>query len=145
MEFQEAFDKVIVAEGGYVNDPHDNGGETFMGISRKFNPDSVLWKYVDAEKKKGGTNAQLTKRLKDNEAAVKAVYYIYYSKFWNPLRLSEVKDSKMQYQIFDDAVNRGVVAAIRTIQHLVGMSVTGRMSDELIYNINNYKYDKGRV
>ena len=59
MEFQEAFDKVVVAEGGYVNDPHDNGGETFMGISRKFNPDSVLWKYVDAEKKKGGTNAQL--------------------------------------------------------------------------------------
>ena len=48
----------------------------------------------------------------------------------------------MQYQIFDDAVNRGVVAAIRTMQHLVSMSVTGRMSDELIYNINNYDYNK---
>lgn len=145
MEFKEAFDKLIIAEGGYVNDPHDNGGETFMGISRKFNPDSSIWKYVDEAKKLGGNNSQITKRIKSNEYAVKAVYSFYHIHFWKQLRLDDIKDGKLRYQIFDDAVNRGIVAAIRTIQHLVGMTITGRMSDELIYNINNYKYDKGRV
>lgn len=142
MEFKEAFDKLIIAEGGYVNDPHDNGGETFMGISRKFNPDSSIWKYVDEAKKLGGNNSQITKRIKSNEYAVKAVYNFYYIHFWKALRLDDVNDGKLRYQIFDDAVNRGIVAAIRTIQYLVGMTITGRMSDELIYNINNYEHNK---
>ena len=37
-KFDEEFDKVILAEGGYVNDPDDAGGETYLGISRKNNP-----------------------------------------------------------------------------------------------------------
>ena len=127
MEFKEAFDKILVSEGGYVNDPHDRGGETFMGIARRFNPNNKLWYYVDEEKKKkmGGPKA-LTERLKANAEAVKCVY----------------TNDKLQYQMFDDAVNRGIVAAIRAVQHVVGMTVTGRMSDELIYNINNYHAKK---
>ena len=33
--FDKAFDLVIGAEGGYVNDPKDPGGETKYGISKK--------------------------------------------------------------------------------------------------------------
>ena len=36
--FKESFDKVILAEGGYVNDPDDAGGETYLGISRVNHP-----------------------------------------------------------------------------------------------------------
>ena len=33
--FQHALDFVLGKEGGYVNDPTDNGGETKFGISDK--------------------------------------------------------------------------------------------------------------
>mgnify|MGYP002957326922 CR=1 FL=1 len=36
--FNEEFKKVILVEGGYVNDPDDAGGETYLGISRRYNP-----------------------------------------------------------------------------------------------------------
>ncbi len=31
-KFDDEFEKVILAEGGYVNDPDDAGGETYLGI-----------------------------------------------------------------------------------------------------------------
>ena len=37
-DFLKAFNKIIVNEGGYVNDKDDKGGETFMGITRKNHP-----------------------------------------------------------------------------------------------------------
>ena len=34
-DFNKAIDKVLVNEGGYVNDPNDAGGETKFGISKE--------------------------------------------------------------------------------------------------------------
>ena len=34
-DFRLAYKKIEAAEGGYVNDPDDKGGETYKGISRK--------------------------------------------------------------------------------------------------------------
>ena len=30
--FTKAFAKTVAAEGGYVNNPNDKGGETYMGM-----------------------------------------------------------------------------------------------------------------
>ena len=49
--FDEEFKKVIVVEGGYVDDPDDSGGETYLGISRRYNPDSKMWNIIDDIKK----------------------------------------------------------------------------------------------
>ena len=45
--FNEEFKKVILVEGGYVNDPDDAGGETYLGISRRYNPNSKIWNIID--------------------------------------------------------------------------------------------------
>lgn len=37
-DFQESFRIAMGHEGGYSKDPDDAGGETYKGISRKFNP-----------------------------------------------------------------------------------------------------------
>ena len=50
-KFDIEFDKVVLAEGGYVNDKDDNCGETYLGISRKFNPNWKGWTIVDQVKK----------------------------------------------------------------------------------------------
>src|SRR5574343_326744 len=38
MTFDQAFDRLIGHEGGYVFDPHDPGGETKFGISKRAYP-----------------------------------------------------------------------------------------------------------
>ena len=48
--FDIEFDKLIFTEGGYVNDPDDAGGETYLGISRKHNPKWDGWKKIDSFK-----------------------------------------------------------------------------------------------
>ena len=50
-DFRLAYKKIEAAEGGYVNDPDDKGGETYKGISRKANPDWDGWISIDQIKK----------------------------------------------------------------------------------------------
>ena len=38
MSFDRAFVTTMQSEGGYVNNPKDPGGETYMGISRNNYP-----------------------------------------------------------------------------------------------------------
>lgn len=40
--FQPALSKTLAHEGGYVNDPHDPGGETNMGISKRSYPNENI-------------------------------------------------------------------------------------------------------
>ena len=46
-DFEKAFAKIIKAEGGYVNNPNDKGGETYMGITRKNHSKLKMWKLID--------------------------------------------------------------------------------------------------
>ena len=64
--FDEEFKKVIVVEGGYVDDPDDIGGETYLGISRRYNPNSKMWNIIDDIKKRFGTKG-INNRLKNNQ------------------------------------------------------------------------------
>ena len=69
-DFRESFNKVILAEGGYVNDPDDKGGETYLGISRVNHPYSVMWEIIDAIKKEKGTK-NINVILKKDERLIK--------------------------------------------------------------------------
>ena len=54
MGFEQAVAKVLDHEGGFVDDPADRGGMTFMGISRRWFPDEPLWKKIDSLLDEGG-------------------------------------------------------------------------------------------
>ena len=56
-KFSEAEKITCKNEGGYANNPSDNGGETYAGIARKFWPNWSGWAKIDAIKKQYGTNA----------------------------------------------------------------------------------------
>lgn len=135
--FKIEFDKVVLAEGGYVNDIDDAGGETYLGISRKNHPNANMWKYID-EYKKQYSITKLNDILSKDERIISEIQHIYSYKYWDVFDLDNVPNQKIAHQIFDDAVNRGVVAATRLAQHIMGMSVTGKITEELIYNLKNY-------
>lgn len=140
-DFRESFNKVILAEGGYVNDPDDKGGETYLGISRVNHPYSTMWDIIDAIKKEKGTK-NINAILKKDERLIKEAERIYKNKYWDVLYLDEVPSQKIAHQLFDDAVNRGVGSAIRVAEHVMGMTPTGKFSDALLTNLRKYGTNK---
>jgi lysozyme family protein len=98
--FDQAFERLIGHEGGYVNDPKDPGGETNWGISKRSYPS------VD----------------------IKALTYdgakaIYRRDFWDPLAAA---DSAIKFQVFDFAVNGGLATGLRKLQAAIGVADDGQ-------------------
>ena len=101
MNFDEAFDKLIGHEGGYVNNPRDPGGETKFGISKRSYPTIDI--------------AGLT--LEHAKA-------IYKRDYWNRAHCDELPGA-MAFQIFDTAVNSGVGQATRFLQRAINVADDG--------------------
>ena len=111
--YELEFSKLILAEGGYINDKDDAGGETYLGISRKFNPAWSGWKQVDDVKKKfpNYTNKQLTNVLKGNKILTNSARQYYKVKYWDKLKLDNENNQELAHQIFDTGVNMGLTIA----------------------------------
>lgn len=138
--FHNAFIKVIKAEGGYVNDPDDKGGETYLGISRRNHPDSSMWAVIDDTKKRnpGISNKNLTTILKQNPRLDATAKLIYKTKYWDVLKLDDVYSQKIAEQMFDMAVNAGVSTAIKLAQRILDMKDHGKYTNELHKRLSEY-------
>lgn len=131
--FSLAYKKLEAAEGGYVNDPDDNGGETYKGISRKANPDWVGWISIDQIKKSHpNTFKSILKRTPELE---KKVQDLYKDKYWDCFELDNVPNQMVAEQMFDTAVNCGQVAAIKFAQRVLDLRETGVWSLDLLYKL----------
>jgi lysozyme family protein len=95
LSFDICFDRLIGHEGGYVDDPHDPGGETNWGISKRSYPQLDI------------------KSLTRADAA-----RIYLTDFWKPVAGS--LPLSVTFQLFDFAVNSGIGNAVRCLQRVVG-------------------------
>ena len=132
--FDEEFKKVIVVEGGYVDDPDDIGGETYLGISRRYNPNSKMWNIIDDIKKRFGTKG-INNKLKNNQEITNEVKRIYKINYWDRLELDDIPSQKIAHELFDTAVNCGQVAAIKFIQRVLDLRETGVWSLDLLYKL----------
>ena len=135
--FDIAFRRTISAEGGYVNDPNDKGGETYMGISRRAHPTSKIWTYIDKVDKKGKTNKQITAILKTNNWLTHEIKEIYKKDYWNKFELDDCKSQKFSNEIFDDAVNRGVGMAAYIACIVLNLPAQKKISKELLWKLKN--------
>ena len=116
--FDEAIQIILDNEGGYINDPDDAGGETYMGISRKAHPKSKIWQHVDKFTAKYKTNKTINKYLKQNAELTQEIKALYKSDYWAPLKLNVEKSQRLANQIFDSAVNRGVSATLASLKRV---------------------------
>lgn len=128
-EFAKAYKKLEVAEGGYVNDPDDAGGETYKGVSRKANPNWIGWIILDDLKKHHPkTFASIAKKTPQLE---KAVQDLYKKNYWDCFNLDDFKSQAIAEQLFDSCVNTGKSAAIKMAQRVVNVKIDGKWSTEL--------------
>lgn len=81
-----AIDLVLKHEGGYVNDPHDPGGETNFGISKKAHPDLDI--------------SSLTRAQAGS---------IYQKDYWTPTMAAQA-DQRLANCMLDCRVNQGPAA-----------------------------------
>lgn len=110
--FNEAYDITMGHEGGYVNDPDDAGGETYKGISRKYNPQWKGWSIIDSYKK----IIEYPKMLDKSSELQNEVKNFYKENYWDVNRLDEIKNQNVANEIFDTGVNMGGKRAAKFLQ-----------------------------
>lgn len=105
MNFDQAFDELMLHEGGYSDHAADPGGKTRFGITEKV--------------------ARSVGYLGDmRELPVDLAKRIYKDMFWDAVRAEELPET-VRYAVFDAAVNSGIRQAVRWLQRAAGATPDG--------------------
>ena len=131
--FDISYNRTLKFEGGYVNDDNDTGGETYKGISRKYNPSWSGWKIVD--KYKGLKN--FPKNLDTDSQLQILVKNCYYDNYWKTIHGNEINNQKVADDLYDTAVNMGISMSIKLSERQFKLSETGKMSSILLSKLNS--------
>lgn len=113
MNFDQAFERLIGHEGGYVNNPADPGGETKFGISRRAYPLENI-------------KAMTLERAK----------VLYLRDYWGPAGCDAVPDG-IKFDLFDMAVNGGVISATKCLQRAAGVLADGQIGPITLQALTN--------
>lgn len=105
MNIDQAFTELLKYEGGYSNDPHDTGGETMWGITKR------------VAQANGYTGAMIDMRQDQAKA-------IYAKIYWLPIQADSMPP-ELRYSLFDAAVNSGTAQATKWLQRALGVSEDG--------------------
>jgi lysozyme family protein len=149
-EFIKAHKETLKIEGGYANDPVDNGGETWKGIARKFHSSWLGWRIIDKVKKEnpGATANQLNRLLMPEKDLERLELAFYKVEFWDMIKGDQINDQATASMIYDNAINIGITPAIRMAQQVAfgveneaqakALEVTfGRMDTTTLNKLNN--------
>ena len=110
-DFKKAYAKTMGHEGGYVDDPTDAGGETYKGVSRKYNPSWFGWALIDQAK----DEPNFPDNLGGYAGLDEAVEDFYKDKYWDVNLLDEFPQATAE-EMFDTGVNMGIGRAARFLQ-----------------------------
>jgi lysozyme family protein len=120
-DFLPAFERMILAEGGYVlhTVAGDRGGMTYAGIARNANPQWPGWTLLDA----------------GQDVPAPLVRDFYKRAYWDNIRGDELTHQAIAQTIFDFHVNAGRPA--RTLaQVVVGVTPDGQFGDKTVAALN---------
>ena len=109
--FARSLSLVLKSEGGWSDNPLDNGGATMKGITI-----AVFRQYIDPK----GTKDDL-RNITDAQVAT-----IYRKQYWDKVSGDSLPDG-VDYATFDYAVNSGVSRASKHLQSVVGAVQDGKI------------------
>lgn len=119
--FKDSCDDVLKTEGGFVDNPHDPGGATNLGVTiltaKRLNLD------VNHD---GKINVLDIRDLKPSDAAV-----VYRTEYWNKVK-GDSLPAGLDYAVFDFAVNSGPGRAAMFLQRELGVSVDGAIGPKTL-------------
>lgn len=118
-DFEIAYGETALHEGGYVNDPVDKGGETHLGIARKFNGDWSGWAIVDRIKKEHP--ADFKNVINANEELPELAAELFRKRYWTPIRGDDIPDQAIANKMFDTGVNQGVARSVTYLQQALNL------------------------
>ncbi|WP_075187655.1 glycoside hydrolase family 108 protein [Teredinibacter haidensis] len=130
--FDQAFKITMKAEGGYINDPDDPGGETYKGIARSRNPKWPGWINIDLLKNKNNFPKNLDSDA-DLEEKVKALYE---ANYWDKVQGDHIGDQDIAESIFDFAVNAGPRTSAKLAQMSIQTTPDGVIGPKTLAAIN---------
>ena len=124
--FFEIVNHTLEEEGGYVNDPTDNGGETNYGISKRAYPDVDIFKLTEDD-----------------------AIDIYWKDYWVRGKCDSVP-KQLQAIYFDMCVNFGISGAIKVLQATAkskgsDIKVDGKIGPNTIKAIKNLNLERVRA
>lgn len=101
--FDRALAIVLAHEGGLVDHPHDPGGLTKYGISKRAHPDVDIRNLTLAQARQ-----------------------LYLERYWLPIH-ADAMPEPVAAQVFDASVNHGIKPAIRMMQRALRVQDDGRI------------------
>lgn len=117
-QFMGDVERLFKLEEFYSNDKNDKGGETFLGISRVYNPNWDGWADVDK---------------KDYVSATESAKLFYWSNFYEKYNLHLINDDKLRFAIFELIVNTGKP---KLVQQAIGVKADGVFGNQTISALN---------
>jgi lysozyme family protein len=114
--FDTAFEKTAAIEGGYVFDPDDAGGETYKGISRRFNPLWQGWDRIDEIKMTNSSKKEFGKIFDQDKGLQEEVVLFYKQAYWDKFWGDDIPVQEIAEELFDTGVNIGVHRAVEFLQ-----------------------------
>lgn len=120
-DFDIAYRLTMKHEGGYSNNPHDRGRETYRGIARKHWPGWKGWPIVDWAKSRPG----FPRSLSGNGELQRMVEEFYRSVFWSNW-MDAMPNQDLANWLFDKGVNMGIPQAVKLLQRAIGAVDDGK-------------------
>ncbi len=109
MSFEACLPVILAAEGGFVDDPHDPGGATNLGVTLR-----TLSGWF-------GRQATLAEVKALTPAAVAPIYR---ARYYAPSHAGDCPPG-VELMVFDEAVNQGVGRAFASLQSALGVTAGG--------------------
>ena len=110
--FAPSLKRLLIHEGGKVDDPRDPGGRTNQGVTQRV---------YDMYRK---TKRIPTRDVYDMDNAERDE--IYRQRYWNVIKGDQLP-AGIDYMVFDGSVNSGNVQSIKWVQRALGSYYTGRV------------------
>lgn len=125
-------------EGGYANDPADNGGETYAGIARKFWPKWAGWNIIDKIKAEQGKTAKIINLYAKADTTLhNLITKFYKNNFWDVNKLDLFEDQQLANSVYDFGVNAGTKKAAKVLQEVLEISADGIIGTMTLKAVNS--------
>lgn len=130
-DFDKACDRLLLAKGGYVEDPDNDDGVIYRGISRRFHPSWGGWQIIDALKLAASNDEEFNKTLEQNQKIKEKVRVFFKQMYWDRFWGDRVPNQEIAEELFETSTETGVHGAVSCLQEALNLLNAGQ---------NNYRH-----